>query len=58
MNSKMNETNLSKKDLLDILCLLSAVESWGLAQQVLLPEFMHEQICHVLILLRKEILSE
>lgn len=35
---------LTKKELLDLLMLLSALESWGFSTKTLFPEYLHEQL--------------
>jgi hypothetical protein len=35
---------LTKKELLDLLMLLSALESWGFSSKTLCPDYLHERI--------------
>jgi hypothetical protein len=35
---------LTKKEILDILMLLSALESWGFSSKTILPDYLHDRI--------------
>jgi hypothetical protein len=35
---------LTKKEILDLLMLLSAIESWGFSSNTLCPDYLHEKI--------------
>jgi hypothetical protein len=49
---------MTKQQQLDIIMLLSALESWGFVAQCNLPDYLHEQITASIKLLSKEILNE
>jgi hypothetical protein len=36
--------NLTKQELLNLLMLLSALESWGFSTQTQFPDYLHDQI--------------
>ena len=46
-----------KQFALDILRLLSALESWGFADKHQIPDFLHERIAEICDRLEKEILK-
>jgi hypothetical protein len=47
-----------KKDKLDLLMLLSALESWGFSTNHPFPDYLHENLFDAVDLLRKDILNE
>jgi hypothetical protein len=50
---------MTKKEMLDILQLLSALESWGLVErQTRIPDYIHEALMSSAEILRKNILGE
>ena len=50
---------MSKKEMLDLLRLLSALESWAMADKdKCLPDYLHEDISRLVTLLEGEILKE
>ena len=55
----MGQSNgLTKKECLDMLMLLSALESWALSVDKRLPDYLHDQLSAALDRLTKEVLSE
>lgn len=48
---------MTKSEKLDILELLSALESWGFANKTMFPDYLHERISCTMDLLRAEILE-
>jgi hypothetical protein len=48
---------MNKSDYLDIIKLLSALESWGFATKERLPDYLHEQLNETIELLSREILE-
>jgi len=49
---------MTKADLLAIMRLLSALESWGFAQGTRLPDYLHESLGDALEKIESEILKE
>ena len=49
---------MTKKDKLDILMLLSAIESWGFADGKPMPDYLHEGIDSLMDKLRNEVLED
>ena len=48
---------MTREQLLEILMLLSALESWGFANGQRLPEFLNERLCDCIESLRVEVLK-
>lgn len=49
---------MTRQNKLDILLLLSALESWGFAEKHYLPDFLTERLCEAITLLSAEVLKE
>lgn len=50
---------MSKKDMLDIIRLLSAIESWALSdRQKMMPDYLHETLDSVVDKLSRKLLGE
>ena len=47
---------MNKQQMLDLLMLLSAIESWSFADKHNMPDYLYERIAESVELLRKEIL--
>ena len=52
------EAMLTKKEILDLLMLLSALESWGFSSQTLCPDYLHERIDESVELLSVALLKD
>ena len=48
---------MTKEQALEILTLLSALESWSFAQGQTLPEYLHEKLCAAIDTLTCEVLK-
>lgn len=48
---------MNKQQYLDLLMLLSALESWAMAQKETLPGYLHDRICEAVTLLSSEVLT-
>lgn len=48
---------MTKPDLLALMRLLSALESWALSQQARLPDYLHDEIQRLQDLIQTEILK-
>ena len=48
---------MTKQDKLDILMLLSALESWGFSTKSMFPDYLHERLGAAIDLLRGEVLN-
>ena len=48
---------MTKEQTLEILKLLSALESWGFSNDKRLPDYLHERLCAVIDVLTVEILK-
>ena len=48
---------MTKEQALEIIKLLSALESWGFAQGKTLPDYLHERLCAVIDALTVEVLK-
>ena len=48
---------MSRKDLLSMMRLLSALESWGFSTQHRLPDYLQDELCRMVSLLEAEILE-
>lgn len=51
-------TAMTKADCLDIVRLLSALESWGFATNNRLPDYLHDDLCSTVKRLCAEILGD
>jgi len=49
---------MDKKDLLALMRLLSALESWGFSSGNRLPDYLHDDLSRMVTLLEGEILKE
>ena len=49
---------MDKKDLLALMRLLSALESWSLSAERTLPDYLHDDLSRMVTLLEAEILKE
>ena len=49
---------LTKKEILDLLMLLSALESWGFSSNTLLPDYLHDRLGESVDLLSVVLLSD
>ena len=52
------KAHMDKKDLLALMRLLSALESWGFSSGNRLPDYLHDDLCKMVTLLEAEILKE
>ena len=52
------KAHMDKKDLLALMRLLSALESWGFSSGNRLPDYLHDDLCRMVTLLEAEILKE
>lgn len=48
---------MDKHQCLELLTLLSALESWALSQKEMLPDYLHDRICEATGLLSREVLK-
>lgn len=48
---------MNKQQCLELLTLLSALESWALSQKERLPDYLHDRICQATTLLSREVLK-
>lgn len=48
---------MTKQQALDILLLLSALESWGFSNNQMFPDYLHERLADTMMLLEKEVLD-
>jgi len=48
---------MTKQQALDILLLLSALESWGFSNKQMFPDYLHERLANTMALLEKEVLD-
>ncbi len=51
------EVDMTKEQMLQIIKLLAALESWGFAEKNSLPEYLHDQIDESIKALTKELLK-
>ncbi len=49
---------MTKQDCLELLMLLSALESWSLSTQTPIPDYLHENLSNQVDVLKKQILEE
>lgn len=40
----MSEITITKQEALDIMMLLSALESWGFCHEKMIPDYLHERL--------------
>ena len=52
------KAHMDKKDLLSLMRLLSALESWGFSSGNRLPDYLHDDLSRMVALLEGEILKE
>lgn len=55
--SSTQKAHMDKKDLLALMRLLSALESWGFSSGNRLPDYLHDDLCRMVTLLEGEILK-
>lgn len=48
---------MTRKDLLEILCLLSAIESWGFSSKQMFPDYLLDDLCRIVNHLKDELLK-
>ena len=48
---------MSKSDLLEIIKLLSALESWGFSNDHKFPDYLHDMLCEAVTKLSAEVLQ-
>jgi len=48
---------MTKQQALDILLLLSALESWGFSNKQMFPDYLHERLADTMASLEKEVLG-
>jgi len=48
---------MTKPELLEVIKLLSALESWGFATKERVPDYLHDKLCETVDLLCKEVLK-
>jgi hypothetical protein len=48
---------MTKEQLLQIIKLLSALESWGFSNKQMLPDYLHDDLCRAVKMLEKEVLT-
>jgi hypothetical protein len=46
---------MTRQEILELLMLLSAMESWMLASKSTMPDYLHDKLCNAIELLSKEI---
>ena len=49
---------MTKPQILDLLMLLSAIESWSFSDKHRMPDYLYERIDQTIDLLRKELIGE
>jgi len=49
--------SVTREQMLEILMLLSALESWGFSTKSNFPDYLHERLCESIETLRREILK-
>ena len=47
---------MTKEQYIDLLMLLSALESWALSASTTMPDYLHDRLCVTVNLLTKEVL--
>ena len=53
-----NEEAMTREEALKAMMLLSALESWAFSTKTLLPDYMHEEMQHMLDVLSKIVLEK
>jgi hypothetical protein len=48
---------MTKPELLDLLQLLSALESWGFSTERPLPDYLADRVCDAVEILRREVMK-
>lgn len=48
---------MTREQILEILIILSAIESWSFAEKHMLPDYLHERLADIIEVLSKEILK-
>jgi hypothetical protein len=48
---------MTKQQTLDVLLLLSALESWGFSSSKMLPDYLHERLAETIEALAKEVIE-
>jgi hypothetical protein len=48
---------MTTQELLQMMRLLAALESWAFAQGKMLPDYMHEELAHCVNMIEREILK-
>lgn len=48
---------MTKDQLLDLLMLLSAIESWSFSDKHQMPDYLHERLCTAVDVLRHEMMG-
>jgi hypothetical protein len=48
---------MSREEMLDIIMLLSALESWGFSVKEHIPDYLHERLTDAIDVLRAEVLK-
>lgn len=49
---------MTRKDLLEVLCLLSAIESWGFSAKQTIPDYLHDDLSQIVDRLKDELLKD
>lgn len=49
---------MTKQQALDILLLLSAIESWGFSNKQMFPDYLHDRLTTTIGLLSEEVLQD
>lgn len=49
---------MTKQDKIEIMMLLSALESWGFSTKSLFPDYLHERLSNILEKLNEEVVGE
>ena len=49
---------MNKQQILDLLMLLSALESWSFSEGKRLPDYLHDNLCTAVDCLTKELLND
>lgn len=52
------KAHMDKKDLLALMRLLSALESWSFSARCTLPDYLHDDLSRMVALLEEQILKE
>ena len=49
---------MTRKEALDSMKLLAAMESWAFSNKTMLPDYLHEDLCNMMVVLENIILKE